>query len=440
MGLGLIIFLSLSQQIAFNLTPQKLNSRIIINEVMANPKGTGANQPNTPEDRNEFVELYNISSEPVNVRGWRITDFDALDSIIAWTDSTLLIRYPSVRIGSTIIRPYSFALILDPEYTSTTAVGGYIQPYIFSESLLILTVGNTTIGNELQNNDSMFLYSFFGDSCSFGKNYNPSTPFPFDAGDGISWERISPDAEDIYENWIRSLDTSGSTPGRTNSVLTYYDLSISDIYNIPTVVQENGQTTISVVISNIGFQPAYYWNLTVFNDKNQNNVEDANERLFNTFGLPISVSAETTISFTWATVPSGEHIICAVVDFPNDIRLENNRLKKTIRSLSATKRFRLVKNVFSPDYDGMDDSLIIQYNFSEPKGKLTILIYNLSGQLVRKLFDQKIYSRSGIITWDGKNDNRKQLNIGIYIIHYEYKTSKSKISDKTSAVLAKKLH
>ncbi|MBS4015303.1 MAG: lamin tail domain-containing protein, partial [Candidatus Latescibacteria bacterium] len=48
-------------------------SRIVINEVMANPRGvTGAGYP---EDRNEFVELFNVSQETVDVCGWRITDF-----------------------------------------------------------------------------------------------------------------------------------------------------------------------------------------------------------------------------------------------------------------------------------------------------------------------------------------------------------------------------
>jgi hypothetical protein len=419
-----------------------LTSRVVINEMMADPKGrTGTNYP---EDRNEFVELYNISADPVDVRGWRITDFDATtDSIIAWTDTSLLVRYPNVVIGTCSIPPYSYALILDPEYTSPNAVGGYIQPYIFPDSLVILTVGNTTIGNGLENNDPVLLYSLdtlYADSSSFGTPFNDLDSFPFDAGDGISWERVSPYAEDSRENWIRSLDTTGSTPGRENSVLSYYDLSVLNIYNTPAVIAQNESTVVSVVVANVGYQPAYCWNLVLFDDLNKNNIEDSGERLFYTFGLPLLVQAETTISFTWCLVPSGEHTIFAVVNFTDDRNLANNRLSKIINVQSTVHNLMVVKNVFSPDHDGIDDSLLVQYNFSEPNGKLNISVYNMNGQLIRKLIDQKIFSKSGIIAWDGKKDDGQSAPIGIYIIYLEYKTSKNTITEKTSAVLARKLN
>ena len=425
-NIGLIVLLSFQSPI----------SPIVINEVMANPKGSSG--IGYPEDRNEFVELFNISAEPVDIRGWRITDFDATDSIIAWHDTAILSQYPDVIINSTVIPGNNYALILDPEYTSLNAAGGYREPYYFPDSLLILTVGNTTIGNELQNNDPLLLYSFTDDSSTFGTPFDFADSFPDDAGDGISWERNSPYVADARESWIRSIDTSGSTPGRINSTLTYYDLSVVNMYSTPTVVDENNPLTISVVISNIGYQSAYCWNFTIFNDKNKNNIEDVGERLCLAYGMPLSVDAETTISYVWNSVPAGEHLIWAKVDFIDDKNLSNNAMSKTISTLPTIKKFGLVKNIFSPDNDGIDDSLMVQYNFSESNGKLSILVYDLNGRLIRKLIDQKIYNKSGIVAWDGDNINNQPAPIGIYIIYLEYKTANSTIKEKTSAILAKK--
>lgn len=413
------------------------SSRVVINEVMANPKGvTGAG---FPEDRNEFVELFNVSQETVNVRGWRITDFDATDSIIAWSDSSILIKYPNVRINRSLIPPNQYALILDSEYTMSNPSGGEIQPYLFPDSMIILTVGNTTIGNELQTNDPVLLYSFSGDSSSFGTPFNANDSFPYDVGNGISWERKSPELEDNLENWIGSLDASGSTPGQANSILSYFDLAVMNIYTRPIIITPNTNDTIAVVIKNLGFQPAYSWHLVVFNDKNRNNNEDTRERLFYSIGAGLAAEQETTIRFIWEQIPAGEHKIWAVVNFPNDIRLDNNRLSKIINTSKDAGNFSLVKNVFSPDYDGIDDSLVMYYNFTEPNGKMTLLIYDLNGRIIRKLTDKQTVNAAGVITWDGKNDRQQLSPIGIYIVYLEYKTNKRTIREKTSTVLAKKI-
>ncbi|MEO0089479.1 MAG: lamin tail domain-containing protein, partial [candidate division WOR-3 bacterium] len=55
-------------------------SKLVITEVMSNPKGkTGRYYP---EDRNEFVEVYNTSDDTVDISTYKITDLDATDSII----------------------------------------------------------------------------------------------------------------------------------------------------------------------------------------------------------------------------------------------------------------------------------------------------------------------------------------------------------------------
>ncbi len=190
--------------------------RLVITEVMANPFGsTGKLEP---EDRNEYVELFNNSDSTVDLTGFHITDLDSKDTIIAWTDDKILSFYPGVKINELKLAPFSYALIMDPEYTVVdSAKGGYCQPYDIPEGVLIVTVGNTTIGNELQNNDPLVLYN--NDSTfvtTFGTPFDDDE-FPYSAGNGHSWERVDILGPDKADNWLPSVD-DGPTPGRENKV------------------------------------------------------------------------------------------------------------------------------------------------------------------------------------------------------------------------------
>jgi RNAse (barnase) inhibitor barstar len=126
-----------------------VDSPIIITEVMSNVKGSDSG-PGSPGDRNEFVEIYNQIADTIDLASYFIYDFDALaDEIYPWENDSILINYPNLRINSTLIYPYSYALILDKEYTSSDTVGGNVQPYDFPDSTLILTTDDTTIGDGL---------------------------------------------------------------------------------------------------------------------------------------------------------------------------------------------------------------------------------------------------------------------------------------------------
>jgi hypothetical protein len=202
-------------------------SRIVITEVMADPKGaTGVHMP---EDRNEFVELYNVSDTAIDLLDWTIDDGDAVDHLRAWTDSSIL-NAESLCFGVTSLNPHCYAVILDPEYIDTAALGGYKQPYRFGPGTLILTVGNTTIGDGLTTNDPLVLGSADGDTSTFGTPADTADSIPCDAGDGISWERIDVLGPDTVSNWMACRDTAGCTPGADNSSTTFRDLAVTGIY------------------------------------------------------------------------------------------------------------------------------------------------------------------------------------------------------------------
>ncbi|MEO0262073.1 MAG: lamin tail domain-containing protein, partial [candidate division WOR-3 bacterium] len=227
----------------------------VISEVMSNVKGSDSQSPGTPGDRNEFIEIFNSSDEVIDLLNYKITDFDATDIIIPWTNDSILLYYPDVKINTTKIEPKSFAVILDPEYLQE-GDGNYVRPYNFPPGTVILTVGNTTIGDGLSTNDPIALISPSGDTVStYGTPYNPDDSIPLSPPDGVSVERINLFGPDEFYNWAFSEDTSGSTPGRENSIKFLPDLLINSksIIITPPFPEENKEFEIFVKFYNNGF-------------------------------------------------------------------------------------------------------------------------------------------------------------------------------------------
>ena len=143
-----------------------LASSIVITEVMPNPAGpSGARKP---EDRNEYVELHNTGDEAVDLLFWTLDDGDSRDLLVAWQDSALLDGNPSLSINNTWLRPDGYAVVLDSEYTAPDPEGGYVMPYEFGDSALILTTRNTTLGNGLAVNDPVIVFGPSGDTTTYG--------------------------------------------------------------------------------------------------------------------------------------------------------------------------------------------------------------------------------------------------------------------------------
>lgn len=98
-------------------------------------------------------------------------------------------------------------------------------------------------------------------------------------------------------------------------------------------------------------------------------------------------------------------------------------------------------NPFSPDGDGRDDNLFINYRLDEPDYLLRVRIFDRYGRLVRTLADGRAAGLEGSLSWDGRRDNGHENRMGIYIILFEaYNSSAgSKQSFRESVVLARQL-
>ncbi|MBC7916133.1 MAG: lamin tail domain-containing protein [Pyrinomonadaceae bacterium] len=79
----------------------------------------------------------------------------------------------------------------------------------------------------------------------------------------------------------------------------------------------------------------------------------------------------------------------------------------------------LTSKTFSPDNDGFEDALQINYHFPEPNMVATASIYNDRGVLIRKLAKNITLSAEGTLTWDGLTEDTQKAPVGIYMVYFD---------------------
>ncbi len=139
-GLSVVAMFFLFLLIAPCLVFPAAQAAISISELMASPEGD--------DDLNEWVELFNDGSEPINVSRWIIGDLADNDTI----EGALFFGH------GTIIPPNGFAIITDDK----TRV---YENFNISPDTIHLYIDDASLGNGLSNNnDTLFLYDGLGNS------------------------------------------------------------------------------------------------------------------------------------------------------------------------------------------------------------------------------------------------------------------------------------
>ncbi|MCS7250036.1 MAG: T9SS type A sorting domain-containing protein [candidate division WOR-3 bacterium] len=387
-------------------------SKLIITEVMANPKGkTGRYYP---EDRNEFIEVYNLSSDTVDISAYKITDLDAIDSIVPWKDSSILIKYPTLKINTTKISPNSYCLILDPEYTFSEPQGDEIQPYNFPESLIVVSVENTTIGNELQQKDPLILFSL-NDTSTFGTPFEEDS-FPIDIKDGYSYERISFHIEDKKENWSPSLFEHG-TPGRDNSVFFFSDPALLN-FICEDFNRDKNFGIFKIQIVNNGFFKSESVLIKIFN-----NTKYKKEILL----VNLEPKKDSFISFILDSLDFGYNKLEVKLLAKKDFDTTNNYYCLELPLFKKNEYLIIKPQIF---YKNLDK--IIKFEFFLPdKGDLNLEIFDLKGKLIKR-FNKKIDNKEYFFVWN-LSENLKN---GIYLAILRYKNNNQTIEDRKSFIIS----
>jgi hypothetical protein len=109
--------------------------------------------------------------------------------------------------------------------------------------------------------------------------------------------------------------------------------------------------------------------------------------------------------------------------------------------LTTKNSVTIANQTFSPDGDGFEDQLQIDYRFVSNGNLATVNIFTDKGVLVRKLERNTSIATEGSFIWDGKNDAGQSSKVGIYIIKFDAFALNGKAqSFKKIGVLAAKLN
>jgi len=81
--------------------------------------------------------------------------------------------------------------------------------------------------------------------------------------------------------------------------------------------------------------------------------------------------------------------------------------------------FSFTSATVSPDNDGFEDVLQINYEMSEPSLLGTFTIYDDRGRKIRELLKSELLATKGTFTWDGVSDLETKTSIGTYVAVFE---------------------
>lgn len=109
-------------------------------------------------------------------------------------------------------------------------------------------------------------------------------------------------------------------------------------------------------------------------------------------------------------------------------------------SAGITNEVWLSNKAFSPDGDGFEDVLQLNYQFSGHDYLANVTIYNDKGLPVKKMLKNNSIPKTGYLIWDGLNEAGSLSKVGIYVIKFEVFTLNGKMQHfEKVCVLATKL-
>jgi len=122
----------------------------------------------------------------------------------------------------------------------------------------------------------------------------------------------------------------------------------------------------------------------------------------------ISFTAETQSNDNW-------HSASSTAGFATPGVVNSN----LIPQITSEGEFDLVEQTFSPNSDGDNDFLIINYRLDKPGYVANIKVFDDEGFEIKNVVSNGLLATDGIITWNGTSDEGIISQIGIYIVAAE---------------------
>lgn len=291
--------------------------QLVINEIMFRPLA----------DNTEWIELFNPGSDSLNLFAWKFSDAN-IDQKHVVTSQNFWIA------------PKQYVLFAESEEIFVELPNSLFNIVIIPPSWPALN--NTS--------DQIILYDLTEktiDSMTYLSPWSPAT--------GVSLERIDYlNSSTDSSNWSASIDTTGSTPGRINSVSPVnFDLAVTGINFDPNNPFPEEDITIDVGVTNVGRYAISEFQLSGFIDLNQDNSFQNHEKI----GVPFSISQilesgeKIAVSIPYTPLQSGCFSVCATVFSDKDLKTSNN--SHLVNLSVGFKKHSLVINeiMYSPGFE-----------------------------------------------------------------------------------------
>ena len=314
---------------------------VVINEIMY--------APSTGEP--EWVELYNRTESPINLKKWKFSDASSTVTIIN-TDKFIPAKsYIVLTADSSILNFYNVPSEIIK--FSLPALNNTGDAVMIKDSIGVII-------------DSLYYYPEWGGNVG-----------------GRSLERISPDLSSIDpSNWGTSQNIFKATPGAINSITQKdFDIAVSEILFNPQFPFEGDTVSISTKVKNPGLNNANF-SLQLYEDTNLDSIPDLLvDELQNLF---LTSEDSNTFSFNYSieNIQSRRGFFVNAV-FLTDQDTSNNKIYKTIEPGIQPQSIVINEIMYSPL--GGEPEWIELYNRTNE-------IINLNGWSVNDVYTAPTYS------------------------------------------------
>ncbi|PIW69644.1 MAG: hypothetical protein COW08_06050 [Ignavibacteriales bacterium CG12_big_fil_rev_8_21_14_0_65_30_8] len=292
------------------ISPGFPRSTIVVNEIMFTPVG---GEP-------EWIEIYNTSTDSINLSDWSITDRFA-------TPVTATIN------GNIFIQPKSFLII-----TRDSSISLYHQS--IASKIMVLNfpgLNNDQDGVVLRDNRGLTI-----DSVLYNSNWGGTG--------GFSLERKEFEvSSNLQTNWSSSTDNEMSTPGRINSIADRnFDLKAGAISFDPRYPVLGDNVNPSVKVINKGQYSASNFSVQFSIDTNSDNIPDqllSTEEGLNLTGLDsVNISSSSDINDLQQKV-----FVSANIIFTQDEDTLNNYIAASIEPGFAHNSIVINEIMYAPE-------------------------------------------------------------------------------------------
>jgi hypothetical protein len=261
-----------------------------INEIMYAPTGT---EP-------EWVELFNAARNSVNIEQWQLADRSG------GPPQTLAATPTSLEPAGFVLLTRDPAALQDlhPDITGTVLWVPRLPTLNNSGDEVVL------YDNHLRTMDSVWYEPSWGG----GK-------------DGRSLERIDPwRSSTLRTNWGSSVDSTGSTPGKENSIARKnYDLEIFSLVLSPKGGSAGQPMDVVIGIRNRGREEIRGFSLSLYDDADRDSIPSQAELIGNRTEA-IVLRGDDSCAVAWRVTPhrSGFQQYIVILNLPGDENRANN--------------------------------------------------------------------------------------------------------------------